>query len=118
MDEHEAGNSLYNNKNDSKLETVEILSSDSDDDMEGTSNRREKKMDQEFYKQFDFRHRSEAQLPIHENEEHILNCIDKNPVCILTGDTGCGKTTQVIIILVFLEIFIQKQFSPLLNILL
>lgn len=96
MDDYEAGSvSSYIHRDRSRMDTVDISSSDSDDDMEGTAVPREKKMDQDFYKQFDFRHRSDVQLPIHENEENILNTIEKNPVCILTGETGCGKTTQV-----------------------
>lgn len=96
MDEYEAGSlSSYNRRNHSRMDSVDISSSDSDDDMEGAAAPKERKMDREFYKQFEFGYRSEVQLPIHENEESILSTIEKNPVCILTGDTGCGKTTQV-----------------------
>lgn len=98
MDDHEAGTSSYIHRDRSRSRMDSISSSDSsddDDDMDGAAAPKARKMDEDFYKQFDFRHRSEVQLPIHENEANILNTIEKNPVCILTGDTGCGKTTQV-----------------------
>ncbi|KAL5273653.1 TDRD9 family protein [Megaselia abdita] len=97
MEEYETGSTVssFIHRDRSRMDTVDISSSDSDDDMEGASAPREKKMDVDFYKQFDFRYRSDVELPIHENELVILNTIEKSPVCILTGDTGCGKTTQV-----------------------
>lgn len=35
------------------------------------------------------------QLPVKEFEEEILSTIDSNPVVLIRGATGCGKTTQV-----------------------
>lgn len=35
------------------------------------------------------------QLPVKEFEEVILSSIHSNPVVIIRGATGCGKTTQV-----------------------
>ncbi|MED6280911.1 ATP-dependent RNA helicase A [Characodon lateralis] len=35
------------------------------------------------------------QLPVKHFEEEIMTTIDKNPVVIIRGATGCGKTTQV-----------------------
>jgi len=34
-------------------------------------------------------------LPIAAHKAKILRKVDKNRVCIISGDTGCGKTTQV-----------------------
>lgn len=34
-------------------------------------------------------------LPIYSYREKILNAVEANPVIILVGETGCGKTTQV-----------------------
>ncbi|XP_070142326.1 probable ATP-dependent RNA helicase spindle-E [Drosophila kikkawai] len=34
-------------------------------------------------------------LPIYAKREEIMAAINANPVVILTGETGCGKTTQV-----------------------
>ncbi|CAN9503357.1 unnamed protein product [Ophioblennius macclurei] len=35
------------------------------------------------------------QLPVKQFEEDIMNAVDNNPVVIIRGATGCGKTTQV-----------------------
>lgn len=35
------------------------------------------------------------QLPVKQFEEEIMGAIDNNPVVIIRGATGCGKTTQV-----------------------
>jgi len=34
-------------------------------------------------------------LPVYRKKEEILQAINANPVVIIQGDTGCGKTTQV-----------------------
>ncbi|KAF0307755.1 ATP-dependent RNA helicase A protein [Amphibalanus amphitrite] len=34
-------------------------------------------------------------LPVFETREHILHTINNNPVVVIRGATGCGKTTQV-----------------------
>lgn len=34
-------------------------------------------------------------LPIWKESDQILRCIDENQVVLISGDTGCGKTTQV-----------------------
>ena len=34
-------------------------------------------------------------LPIFKHRQEIINKLDKNRVVIISGDTGCGKTTQV-----------------------
>lgn len=35
------------------------------------------------------------QLPVKQFEEVILSTINSNPVVLIRGATGCGKTTQV-----------------------
>uniref|UniRef100_A0A3Q1EAL2 RNA helicase n=1 Tax=Acanthochromis polyacanthus TaxID=80966 RepID=A0A3Q1EAL2_9TELE len=35
------------------------------------------------------------QLPVKQFEEEIMAAVEKNPVVIIRGATGCGKTTQV-----------------------
>lgn len=35
------------------------------------------------------------QLPVKHFEEEIMAAVDNNPVVIIRGATGCGKTTQV-----------------------
>nr|KAG5703072.1 hypothetical protein BaRGS_016233 [Batillaria attramentaria]KAG5706592.1 hypothetical protein BaRGS_005662 [Batillaria attramentaria] len=36
-----------------------------------------------------------SKLPVAESHDYILNCINKNAVTLIRGETGCGKTTQV-----------------------
>mmetsp|Transcript_10858 Transcript_10858/g.16532 ORF Transcript_10858/g.16532 Transcript_10858/m.16532 type:complete len:1122 (-) Transcript_10858:128-3493(-) len=38
---------------------------------------------------------SRAALPAHEHRDSIVEMVDKNSVSLISGDTGCGKTTQV-----------------------
>ena len=34
-------------------------------------------------------------LPIYQHRERLVDAIDKSQVVIISGSTGCGKTTQV-----------------------
>ncbi|XP_076436287.1 ATP-dependent RNA helicase A-like isoform X2 [Babylonia areolata] len=36
-----------------------------------------------------------SKLPVGESRAYILDCINKSPVTLIRGETGCGKTTQV-----------------------
>jgi ATP-dependent RNA helicase TDRD9 len=58
----------------------------------------EKKVDMnammEIYRCFEF-NRPYVKLPILATREEILLAIEENPVVIIQGDTGCGKTTQI-----------------------
>lgn len=36
-------------------------------------------------------------LPVFQYRDHLLETIGKNPVTLIKGETGCGKSTQVII---------------------
>ena len=38
---------------------------------------------------------SRFNLPIYGHEEEIVKSIRENDIVVLSGDTGCGKTTQV-----------------------
>ncbi|KAH7642753.1 dosage compensation regulator [Dermatophagoides farinae] len=38
---------------------------------------------------------SRMKLPIWEHKEKVIHMIENNPVVIIKGSTGCGKTTQV-----------------------
>lgn len=51
--------------------------------------------DEEYYKKYRFDLNRNKNLPIYEQREDILTAIRENPVVILKGETGCGKTTQV-----------------------
>ncbi|EDW97399.1 probable ATP-dependent RNA helicase spindle-E [Drosophila yakuba] len=64
---------------------------DTDDEEEETEIRR----DDEYYKKYRFNLNRDKNLPIYAKREEILAAINANPVVILKGETGCGKTTQV-----------------------
>lgn len=49
----------------------------------------------QLYRRFNFEHRSEANLPVTSNRDHIVDMINTNSVVVIQGPTGCGKTTQV-----------------------
>ncbi|XP_030375012.1 probable ATP-dependent RNA helicase spindle-E [Scaptodrosophila lebanonensis] len=51
--------------------------------------------DAEYYKKFHFDLKRDTSLPIYAQREEIMEAIDKNPIVIIKGETGCGKTTQV-----------------------
>ena len=39
--------------------------------------------------------REREQLPIHEFKDQIVDMVTKNLFCIITGETGSGKSTQI-----------------------
>eukprot|EP00918_Siedleckia_nematoides_P033347 GHVU01072368.1.p1 GENE.GHVU01072368.1~~GHVU01072368.1.p1 ORF type:complete len:181 (+),score=28.49 GHVU01072368.1:108-650(+) len=39
---------------------------------------------------------SKQRLPIAAKRSEILDIVQRNPVVLIVGDTGCGKTTQVL----------------------
>ncbi|KAI1724581.1 putative ATP-dependent RNA helicase DHX34 [Ditylenchus destructor] len=41
----------------------------------------------------------QASLPIASSRDEIIQCLTENQVLIIAGDTGCGKSTQVTMIL-------------------
>ncbi|CAG0915799.1 unnamed protein product [Notodromas monacha] len=47
--------------------------------------------DRKYQRMAEFRSR----LPSHDMQEQILGMIEKHQVVVLSGETGCGKTTQV-----------------------
>ena len=40
--------------------------------------------------------RTRRRLPIYKSREQLVQCIRNNPVCIIQGETGSGKTTQLV----------------------
>ncbi|KAH8363289.1 hypothetical protein KR084_007780 [Drosophila pseudotakahashii] len=64
---------------------------DTDDEEDESEIRR----DDEYYKKYRFNLNRDRNLPIYAKREEILAAINANPVVILKGETGCGKTTQV-----------------------
>lgn len=53
-------------------------------------------IDDRVYSRYEFNLDRDKSLPIHDAKDEIISNIRKNPVIVLQGDTGCGKTTQVI----------------------
>lgn len=49
----------------------------------------------DVYSRYSFDHKYNKNLPITEKRQTILDTIDCNPVTIIQGETGSGKTTQV-----------------------
>jgi len=76
--------------------TLDDLDSD-EDDIE-MKDQPQVRSDEEFYEKYRFDLNRNRNLPIYEQREEIVTAIKNNPVVILKGDTGCGKTTQVRII--------------------
>jgi HrpA-like RNA helicase len=36
-----------------------------------------------------------TRLPVYRYQEHILELVERNQIVVLSGDTGCGKSTQI-----------------------
>ena len=53
--------------------------------------------------------KSREKLPAYQQRELIVNTIDKNQVVVISGETGCGKSTQVPQLI--LEHSIQKNMA-------
>ena len=49
----------------------------------------------DVYSRYSFDHEYDKKLPITERRQIILDTINHNPVTIIQGETGSGKTTQV-----------------------
>ena len=67
--------------------SLEQISRDLYDSME-----RQRNTDQNLQKMLEER----SHLPVSQSHDYILNEINNNSVLIIRGETGCGKTTQVI----------------------
>lgn len=77
------------------MDDVESLSSnDSEHDDEDDSHN-VRRPDDGIYDRYTFDMRRDESLPIHDKRAEIVELIRENPVVVLEGDTGCGKTTQV-----------------------
>lgn len=73
--------------------TLDDLESDNEEDeMPEVSGVRS---DEAFYQKYRFDLNRNKNLPIYAKREEIVTAIRDNPVVILKGETGCGKTTQV-----------------------
>lgn len=52
---------------------------------------------EQYNKMLEFR----KKLPAYQKRNDILKCIRENQVCVISGETGCGKTTQVRIFFIY-----------------
>ncbi|XP_005191065.1 probable ATP-dependent RNA helicase spindle-E [Musca domestica] len=75
------------------MDDLEPLSTDSENDDE--ENPRAKRPDDGIYDRYPFDLNRNSSLPIYDKRDEIVEMIRTNPVVVLEGDTGCGKTTQV-----------------------
>ncbi|EDW66733.1 probable ATP-dependent RNA helicase spindle-E [Drosophila virilis] len=68
---------------------------DSDDEEENMQEQPSVRSDEAYYEKYRFDLNRNKNLPIYAQREQIMKAIRENPVVILKGETGCGKTTQV-----------------------
>jgi HrpA-like RNA helicase len=50
-----------------------------------------------------------ASLPIARLKKHFLQLLKENDVIVVSGETGCGKTTQVPICHLFIQVHIFSE---------
>lgn len=79
------------------MDDLEDLTDSDEENDEGAGVRRNR-VDDGIYDRYTFDLRRDENLPIHDKREEIVNTIRAHPVVVLEGDTGCGKTTQVSLI--------------------
>lgn len=51
--------------------------------------------------------RDRASLPIAAYENVIMRAVASNPCVLVAGDTGCGKSTQVLLLFLLLEYYVE-----------
>lgn len=68
---------------------------DTDDEEENMQELPSVRSDEAYYEKYRFDLNRNKNLPIYAQREQIMEAIRENPVVILKGETGCGKTTQV-----------------------
>lgn len=90
-----------------------ILSDDDDD----SATFLETQPKDDVYKRYNFNLNRDKSLPIYDAKDEIINGVRKNPVIILEGDTGCGKTTQVMLICFLLSITTINKLKALVQLL-
>ncbi|EAR92519.2 nucleic acid helicase, putative (macronuclear) [Tetrahymena thermophila SB210] len=63
-----------------------------EEDQNNSNNRNKKKVFYEFNEPIS---PEQEELPVHENRLSILETIKNNSVIVISGNTGCGKSTQI-----------------------
>uniref|UniRef100_A0A182VRC5 Probable ATP-dependent RNA helicase spindle-E n=1 Tax=Anopheles minimus TaxID=112268 RepID=A0A182VRC5_9DIPT len=78
----------------SRMDEVDDMSSMAEEDSEHLNHVRAKELMAPIFSRYNLTVHSNN-LTIHRSKEQILKAIRENPVVVLQGATGCGKTTQV-----------------------
>uniref|UniRef100_A0A182VKH7 Probable ATP-dependent RNA helicase spindle-E n=1 Tax=Anopheles merus TaxID=30066 RepID=A0A182VKH7_ANOME len=78
----------------SRLEQVDDMSSVMEEDTQHLQRVRAKELMEPLFSRYNFTV-TPNRLTIHQSKQDILKAIRENPVVVLQGMTGCGKTTQV-----------------------
>lgn len=87
-----------------KRKFVETISTDVFATIKDTEQTRDINLDEKLYEQHcdklnDGKYKEmlnfRKKLPSYNLREHIVDAINRNQVLVITGETGCGKTTQV-----------------------
>uniref|UniRef100_A0A182NP96 Probable ATP-dependent RNA helicase spindle-E n=1 Tax=Anopheles dirus TaxID=7168 RepID=A0A182NP96_9DIPT len=88
------GEDTLNKSTASRLEDVDDMSSLAEEDTEHLQRVRAKELMEPLFTRYNFTVNPSG-LSIHASKESIVQAIRNNPVVVLQGMTGCGKTTQV-----------------------
>ncbi|XP_052896489.1 probable ATP-dependent RNA helicase spindle-E [Anopheles moucheti] len=78
----------------SRMDDVDDVSSMAEEDTEHLNHVRAKELMEPIFSRYNLMMKSNN-LTIHRSKEQILKTIRENPVVVIQGATGCGKTTQV-----------------------
>ncbi|XP_062122470.1 probable ATP-dependent RNA helicase spindle-E [Drosophila sulfurigaster albostrigata] len=93
--EKELMKKLDGNKNNFSMRNKTLNDLDSDDDDGEMEEQPRVRSDEAYYEKYHFDLNRDKNLPIYAHCGEIMAAINDNPVVILKGETGCGKTTQV-----------------------
>uniref|UniRef100_A0A182T323 Probable ATP-dependent RNA helicase spindle-E n=1 Tax=Anopheles maculatus TaxID=74869 RepID=A0A182T323_9DIPT len=89
-----AADDKLNKSTGSRMDDVDDASSIAEEDDEHLGRVRAKELMEPIFSRYNLTV-TPNKLTIHQSKEHILKTIRENPVVVLQGATGCGKTTQV-----------------------
>lgn len=87
-----------------KRKFVDTVQGDIYDTIEDDNKRRNNELDIKLYEEYCSKLQNanykgmeavRSKLPAFELQEEIVKAINENQVIVITGETGCGKTTQV-----------------------
>ena len=102
------GEQMLNNNNNNNL--FEHRNEKVDDDLYRKGQDKEGSLDIKYKEILEFRRK----LPSYKMQYEILDMVDRNCVSLISGETGCGKTTQVAQFI--LDSYIQRKQGSMCNI--